>query len=776
MGAQKQRNSDRRAHARYRLHDVACDLGSVIDLSQSGIRIISDQLRRGVITLTLTASGGKPLVLRATVEWHRALGPCEYVMGLRFCKPYPEVAKLIAKARRLDPSVAAPEESHHSGAKALKYLGLCLLLTLVPGLLAMLFMNTLALNNQPVVDDVWSKWEMPALFTAGGLVLAACLMMFIVVRRALRKRRTRQDFMALRRSTVVLNTILDSSLGGVMVLQPIRPSPTVITDFEIKLINRSAEDFLNRRAGDVLGQYISKALPGLLDDRLKKRLVETMQYGYPVREKQPIQFEGRWFEFAAVLIGNAVAVTFVDRSEEQRHLDLLHRSAYYDVLTKLPNRKLLVEQVQREIDKFKRHADRGFALLFIDMDGFKLINDGYGHDVGDAYLIEIANRLNANLRSEDLAGRSRNNNESGAAHPARLGGDEFVVLLEEVKDSDAAVAVGERLLQSLSEDITIGEHRFAATASIGVLLVTSEYQTVDAILRDADAAMYSAKTTGKGRCVLFDRDMREEVFKHVAVEKDVRQAIEDQSFELRYRPVLSVDQQEVVGIDVAPTWPSGSPNESGDVGFVESLDAMSHPEALEQRYWSQVAQQLKAWQEGHPSRSAILIDLSMSQKQLLHPKLTVYLNELIGVLNRGPSGVRINIRETAVMRDLDTIVGVAERLNEAGYPVALDDFGCGMVPLACLHRLPAKTIKLHRRFIRSAFEGAGASRSVANAVIQLAADLGLELVAKGVNDSDVLEFISGLGCTRIQGKVAHEWCDADQTGASTDLPGSTHAA
>lgn len=776
MGAQRKRNNDRRAHDRYRLHDVACDLGSVIDISQGGVRVISDQLRRGVISLTLTLPGGKTLSLRATVEWHRALGPCEYAMGLRFCKHYPEVGKLISKVRRLDRDAVVPDDTTGAGTKALKYFSVCLMLLMVPGLLAVVFAKTLSLNHEPVVSEDLGRWELPALFAAGGVVLATLLTLLLLARRAWVKRRRRQDFMALRRSTVTLNTILDSSLGGVLVLQPVRPSPTVITDFEIKLINRSAEDYLGRRAADVLGKHISEALPGLLDERLKKRLVETMQYGYPVREKQPIQFEGRWFEFAAVLIGNAVAVTFVDRSEEQRHLDLLHRSAYYDVLTKLPNRKLLVEQVQRELDKFKRHPDRGFGLLFIDMDGFKLINDGYGHDVGDAYLIEIANRLNANLRSEDIAGRSRQTDTGGNAHPARLGGDEFVVLLEDVRNSDAAIQIGERLLKALSEDITIGEHRFAATASIGILLVTSEYQTVDAILRDADAAMYSAKTTGKGRCVLFDHDMRDEVFKHVALEKDVRQAIEDSSFELRFRPVMTIDDQQVVGIDVAPDWPSGSTGASSGVGFVESLDAMSHPEALERRYWAEVGKQLRAWQEGHPTRVKVLVDLSVSHKQLLHPNLIEYLSELVGVLNRGSAGVRINIRAAALTRDLEAIVRVGERLNDAGFPVALDDFGCGMMPLACVQRLPAQTIKLHKQFIKDAFDQTGATRSLANAVIQLTKDLGLELVAKGVDDSGLLEFINGMGCARIQGRVAHQWCDADQTGASTDQAGATNAA
>ena len=774
MGANSKSNSDRRAHARYRLHDVTCDSGSVIDISQSGIRLISDQLRRGAISLTLTPPDGKPFTVHATVEWNRSLGPCEYAIGLRFCKQYPEVNKLIARASKHDRVDAAPIEKTSRNALMLKYVITCLVLLTVPGLLAIVFSKTLALNSRPVFSQSLGPWEMPALFTIGGAFMVILLTLFLAANRAWKHFTRNRDVMALRRSTETLNTILDSSLGGVLVIEPI-VAKKKIKDFQIKLINRAAEEYLSCHAGDVLGKQITKALPGLLDESLTNRLMETMQYGYPVREKQPISYGGRWFEIAAVLIGDAVAVTFVDRSEEQRHLDLLQRSAYYDVLTKLPNRKLLVENVQRELDNIKRQSRGGFAMLFIDMDGFKLINDGYGHDVGDAYLVEIADRLRGNLREEDISGRSRNNSRA-IAHPARMGGDEFVVLLEQVVNPTDAMHIGERLLLALGEDITIDEHRFNATASIGVLMVSAEYKTVEAILRDADAAMYRAKTTGKGRCVLFDQNMRDKVFKQVALEKQVRRAIEESSFVLKYQPVLATDSQRVMSVDVAATWPHGSEGASSNVSFIQSLDAMSHTEALEQQFWDDLGDQLRAWQDVAPTRSELLIDLSISLKQLLHPRLDTYLQGLTDKLNRGPSGIRINIREFAVNQDFDTIQRVAGRLHEAGYVVALDNFGSELTPLVCLHKLPLQSVKISRDLIHSAFNHDDASRQTLKAVIQLAHALKLNPVAKGIDNAELLSFVTDLGCNRIEGEVTRDWTDTHKGPATADPSDSTNAA
>ena len=297
----------------------------------------------------------------------------------------------------------------------------------------------------------------------------------------------------------LLHSILDTSLSGVVVLASVRGQGNRIIDFKCRLVNNTATHLLRESSHRLVGENLLRAMPWFGTEGLFQSVVSVVETNLPFSKDHYSAHYDQWFHLAAVRLEDGLALTITDIQRQKEAEEQLRQAAHTDTLTQLANRSLVVKILDKAIARSKRRSDYDFAVLMLDFDGFKAINDTLGHSAGDELLIAISNRLTDNLRAIDVPGRAGNSHRA-----ARLGGDEFIVFLDGIDNSDDAVIVGGRLLKELSRQYDIADKEVTVTASIGIVVANDGYTDVDQVLQDVDAAMYAAKNTGKARCVVFD--------------------------------------------------------------------------------------------------------------------------------------------------------------------------------------------------------------------------------------------------------------------------------
>ena len=423
----------------------------------------------------------------------------------------------------------------------------------------------------------------------------------------------------------------------------------------------------------------------------------------------------------------------------------LKTAALTDKLTGLPNRALLSDRLQLAIERSKRNEDYHFALLFLDFDRFKIINDSLGHDVGDMLLVEIANRLKKATRTCDSISRSVLDNTA-----ARLGGDEFVVLLDGIKDIDDATLVGDRLLEAFKEPYQLGEHEVHSTASIGI--VTSEVAdpTAAGVLRDADTAMYEAKQAGKARYVVFDHSMRERLRDRLDIENDLRKAIDEGGLSMNYQPIVSLTTGVIESYEALLRWnhPVRGPIPA-DV-FVPIAEETGLIIPLGDWTLREACRQYALWQEKLGEQASKSISVNLSRKQLLLPDLAERVDRALKETGVDPSKLHLEITERDVMDDAEASIKQLRALRSVSVKLDLDDFGTGHSSLACLHEFPVDLLKIDKTFVMSIDQGRDFTALV-QAITQLAQNLNITVVAEGIETADQLLVLQSLGCELGQG-------------------------
>ncbi len=419
---------------------------------------------------------------------------------------------------------------------------------------------------------------------------------------------------------------------------------------------------------------------------------------------------------------------------EQANARLRH-DAFHDALTGLANRALFYDRLSHALEREKRNPDAGFAVLYLDFDRFKVINDSLGHPVGDKLLQAIAARLLENVRPGDTV--------------ARLGGDEFTVLLEDLGNFSEAAEIAERLQLSFLTPFKLAQHELYISASIGLVPSSVGYNEAEEVLRDADIAMYRAKALGKARYAVFDTPMRERTLGLMALEADLRKAVEQGAFEVHYQPIVTAEAGRTTGFEALVRWQHPvhgpiSPSEfiplAEETGLVIQLDRWVLREAC-----AQVA----AWQK-LPGRAALTLNVNLSSQQFLRTDLVAHIEAVLEQTGLGAESLRLELTESVMMSSSAAVRDNITRLKARGIQLHIDDFGTGYSSLSYLQHLPTDTLKIDRSFI----DRLGASREgeeLVRTIVLMAHNLGMKVVAEGVETEAQLELLTSLGCEYVQG-------------------------
>src|SRR5437763_1321685 len=429
-----------------------------------------------------------------------------------------------------------------------------------------------------------------------------------------------------------------------------------------------------------------------------------------------------------------------------------------DPLTGLPNRLLFIDRLGRVIKHAKRRKDHLFAVLFLDLDGFKMINDSVGHLIGDQLLLGVANRLEKCLRATDTVARL---GESFTV--ARLGGDEFTVLLDDLKDPNDAKSAADRLMKALTAPFVLGGKEVFTSVSIGIALSNPAYEQPEDILRDADTARYRAKSLGKARFEVFDADMRASVMARLQLETDLRRALERQEFRNFYQPIVSLDTGRIVGFEALLRWQHPTRGLLGPEEFI--LVAEETGLIRELGWWNlqEACRQMSQWRNG-PKYRDLVISVNLSAKQFLQANLVEDIRKLLHKLSLAPDALKLEITESAVMTDPSAAVEMLQQIKSIGIRLAIDDFGTGYSSLSYLHRFPLDTLKIDRSFIRD-IRSDGEGLEIAKTILPLANNLRLDVVAEGVETAEQVALLRQLHCNYAQGYYFSKPLSAEGTTA-----------
>jgi len=430
-----------------------------------------------------------------------------------------------------------------------------------------------------------------------------------------------------------------------------------------------------------------------------------------------------------------IAGSQTDITERATIQEQLRHAALHDALTGLPNRLLFMELLAKVLDRTRRHPEHGFAVLFLDIDRFKVVNDSLGHQVGDELLIAVSRRLEACMRQGDAI--------------ARLGGDEFTILSNDLGTMTQATIIAERILEALRDPILIMGREVFVTGSIGIAVSASGYHTPEDIMRDADTAMYRAKAMGKARYELFDASMHARAVERLRLESDLRKAIERGEFTLYYQPIVSMKTGEWTGFEALLRWQRPG-RELSPSEFVPIVEEMGLIDLLGTWVIQEACRQIRDWRQRFPNVSSLAVTVNISARQLSRSDFVQTVRDAILAENLRAGDLRIEITETTLMEDPDTADVVLQQLRALGVKVYLDDFGTGFSSLSYLHRFPVDTLKIDQSFMAS-LSGANPKPAIVQSIVALARAVGTHVVAEGVETEAQMHALVRLGCSEAQG-------------------------
>ena len=438
---------------------------------------------------------------------------------------------------------------------------------------------------------------------------------------------------------------------------------------------------------------------------------------------------------------------FIDTTEHRALQARLSAAARTDTLTGLPNREVVMERLARAIAHARRHPEYGFAVLFMDFDRFKQVNDSLGHDAGDELLRQIAQRLHLALRPGDALARV----DSGNNVAARMGGDEFVVVLDGVRGDSAAKAIAERLLDDLREPYTVAAHPVQSTASIGVVCWKGQAQSVgpEQVLRSADTAMYEAKRAGRNRVVIFDDSMHNRLVHALGVQADLRLALAGNELFLVYQPVMDLATQRPTDVEALVRWQHPTRGLLMPAEFIAVAEECGLIDALGEHVLRLACRQFMQWSGELGVRAPRQVAVNLSRAQLQRPGLATEVASLLAACGMPPANLQLEITESLAAQD-EHVQATLRELKSLGVKLALDDFGTGYSSLACLHLLPVDTVKIDRSFITHA-ESVEYHRVLIEATIRVAGTLGMRTVAEGIETAGQAELMHQLCCDAGQG-------------------------
>lgn len=425
----------------------------------------------------------------------------------------------------------------------------------------------------------------------------------------------------------------------------------------------------------------------------------------------------------------------------------LHHIAFHDGLTDLPNRHCFQERLQVAVERSRLDATDRFAVMFLDLDRFKVVNDSLGHIAGNQLLQEVGQRLVRQVRPGDLV--------------ARLGGDEFAVLLEGLHSADAGMRLAERIRDALSQPVLLQGTEVQAGVSIGITFSDMGYRTVDEVLRDADLAMYEAKGKGRGRVALFDSSMHERIADRLALESDLRRAIGAGQLSVMFQPLFHLDPYRPYGFEALARWVHPERGPVSPAVFIALAEESGHIAALTQWVIDHAVAQMARWDREHPQLRGLGMHVNISGRDLTDPALEPHVRQVLKRHGLPAGQLTLEITETTLMGELDKSMAAMQSLRELGVRFSIDDFGTGYSSLAYLGKLPIDSLKIDRSFVM-AMDQQPQNVEIIRAVINLGASLGKRIVAEGIETPEQLATLGALGVHVGQGYLLSRPLRADQ--------------
>ena len=428
--------------------------------------------------------------------------------------------------------------------------------------------------------------------------------------------------------------------------------------------------------------------------------------------------------------------TITDISDRKRAEQQLLHNALHDSLTDLPNRNLLMQRLEQSLKRIDQHPNCHFAVLFLDLDQFKIINDSLGHLVGDEVLLTMANTLTRIVGDTHLA--------------ARLGGDEFVILLENIHRIQDATRIAEDILTALGEPVQLQDREVFLSASIGIVWGTPAYSQSSDLIRDADIAMYKAKASGPGRYTVFDATMHAQVMKRLDLGNDLKKALDKQEFVVAYQPIVSLSNNHLLGFEALIRWQHPvrgfvSPGEfiplAEETGLIVDLDRWMLYESC---------RQLAQWQQEFPQARSLKMGVNLSVQDLRRDSLINDISQMVLLSGIDYHCLNLEVTESMVMEDINSVIDILCQLREKDIQISIDDFGTGYSSLSYLHRLPANTLKIDRSFV-SQMQNGGRNYQIVETIVALSKQLGLSTTAEGIETRQQLTWLQALGCEIGQG-------------------------
>jgi diguanylate cyclase (GGDEF)-like protein len=434
----------------------------------------------------------------------------------------------------------------------------------------------------------------------------------------------------------------------------------------------------------------------------------------------------------------------ISRALEETKEHFRH-AAFHDALTDLPNRALLTEHIKLAIERPRDRDELLFAVLFLDLDRFKNINDSLGHIAGDQLLIATARSLETCMRPMDTV--------------ARLGGDEFAILLDGLENQDHAIAVAGRIQQALTRPFNLIGHEVYITASIGITLSNGNYTDPENVLRDADTAMYRAKEGGKARFELFDSTMHSHAVALLKLENDLRRAIERNEFQIYYQPIICLETDELYGFEALVRWNHPERGLVSPDTFIPVAEETGLIVDIGRQVLYESCRQMREWHLSSPGKP-LTISINLSAKQFAQPDLIGQVKRILEETGLAAEYVKLEITESVVMKNAEIATAMLMQLCALGVHLSIDDFGTGYSSLSYLHRFPVKTLKIDRSFIGRMGHG-GENSEIVRTINTLAQNLGMEVIAEGVETVEQLEQLKSMDCTLGQGYLFSRPLDAN---------------
>jgi len=464
--------------------------------------------------------------------------------------------------------------------------------------------------------------------------------------------------------------------------------------------------------------------------------------------------DGGWLHFECVVrdliqhknIGGIVynARDITERKYAQEELVF---NATHDVLTGLPNRVLFLGRLQSVVDQMKRHPHLAAAVLFVDIDDFKIVNDCYGHAVGDAFIKEVSSRLRACIRGDGTV--------------ARMGGDEFTVLVEDISDPSDAIRVAERIQSSLRQPLILDGLEIFKSASIGIAL-TSQGTTAEAVLQNADIAMYRAKDNGKACSEIFDRAMHEQVLERLGLEAKLRHALENKELSLHYQPIVAVDTGVVQGFEALLRWQLPDSSSIPPSIFVPVAEQSGLIVPISVWVLRTACFEAAKWQQRYPAQPPLYVSINISAKHFSHSGFVRHLRDALEESSVDPQCITIELTESLAMSDVAGTSETMSQLRSLGVSLSIDDFGTGYSSLSYLRRFPVDTLKIDQSFVKTMD---AENYAIVKTIIGLAHNLDLKVVAEGVETTNQRRLLALAGCGLAQGHLFAEPMRAESVGA-----------